>query len=39
MKLTFLSEFQSLVGWGLLGCDPLLLKDHVGVTNVCAYPK
>jgi len=25
-----------LVGRGLLECDPLLLKDHVGVTNVCA---
>jgi len=25
-----------LVGRGLLECAPLLLKDHVGVTNVCA---
>jgi len=30
------SEVQPLVGRGLLECDPLLLKDHVGVTNVCA---
>jgi len=33
------SEVQPLVGRGLLKCDPLLLKDHVGVTNVCALPK
>jgi len=26
-----------LVGRGLLECDPLLLKDHVGVTNVCHF--
>jgi len=25
-----------LVGRGLLECDPLLLKDNVKVTNVCA---
>jgi len=25
-----------LVGRGLLECDPLLLKDHFGVTNVYA---
>jgi len=30
------SEVQPLVGRGLLECDPLLSKDHVGVTNVCA---
>jgi len=30
------SEVQPLVGRGLLECDPLLVKDHVGVTNVCA---
>jgi len=29
------SEVQLLVGRGLLECDPLLLKDHVEVTNVC----
>jgi len=28
-----------LVGRELLKCDPLLLKDHVGVINVCALPK
>jgi len=30
------SEVKPLVGRGLLECDPLLLKDHVRVTNVCA---
>jgi len=30
------SEVQPLVGRGLLKCDPWLLKDHVGVTNVSA---
>jgi len=30
------SEVQPLVGMGLLKCDPLFLKDHVGVTNACA---
>jgi len=25
-----------LVVRGLVECDPLLLKDHVGVANVCA---
>jgi len=30
------SQVQPLVGRGLLECDPLLVKDHVGVTNVCA---
>jgi len=30
------SEVQPLVGRGLLECDPLLLRDHVGVTNGCA---
>jgi len=33
------SEVQLLLGWGLFECDPLLVKDHVGVTYVCAYPK
>jgi len=28
------SEVQLLVGRGLLECDPLLVKDHVGVTSV-----
>jgi len=27
------SSYQPLVGRGLLECDPLLLKDHIGVTN------
>jgi len=30
------TEVQPLVGRGLLEWDPLLVKDHVGVTNVCA---
>jgi len=30
------SEVKLLVGRGLLECDPLLVRDHVGVTNVCA---
>jgi len=25
-----------LTSQGLLECDPLLVKDHVGITNVCA---
>jgi len=32
------SEVHLLVGRGLLECDSLLVKDHVGVTNVCAIP-
>jgi len=31
---SYQSEVQPLVGRGLLECDPLLLKDHVGVTEV-----
>jgi len=30
------SEVQLLVGRGLLECDPLLVRDHVGIANVCA---
>jgi len=29
------SEVQPLVGRGLLECDHLLVKDLVGVTNIC----
>jgi len=30
------SEVQPSLGRGLLECDPLLLKDHVEATNICA---